>query len=65
MSAPTPNQPAEVIRNIYTMVSGDRGIHCGMLSVDQSIALEVLLTEIQAMIETEMAYLFDEEGNLR
>jgi len=65
MTAPTPNQPAEIIRKIYNIVAGDRGIHCGMHSVSQSIALEITLNEIQAIIETEMAYMFDERGEFR
>ena len=63
---PTPtNQPIEVIREIYRMVSGGRDIDSEMTWDEMALKLEILADEVQGLIEVECLYLFDEKGELR
>ena len=58
-------QPKEVLKEIYLMVSGDRGITIEKIPEEEAIILGILADETQGLIESECPYLFDDNGNLK
>lgn len=58
-------QPKEVLKEIYQMVSGDRGITIEKTQEEEAIILGILVDETQGLIESECPYLFDDNGNLK